>query len=162
VTVEGNRTSSDPVRRGRQGADRRHSRQGHAGKVSQVVPASTYGPIRSSEDRTSPPTRADHRHVRQAFFTLGKHEPPIVVPKRRCGDVRHHRRVHPFRRQTALFQMVQLGAEHGTSRGGDGASRRATRSSRPEGRAGSRAGRSAWPVEKLTGRHGDAETRNNI
>jgi len=85
-----------------------------AGKVSQVVPASD---IRTHSFIVKIDIPADKGLITgmygKAFFTLGKHE-AIVVPKTAVVEMSGITGVYLLSGdEAALFQMVQLGAEHG-------------------------------------------------
>ena len=85
-----------------------------AGKVSQVVPASD---IRTHSFIVKIDIPADKGLITgmygKAFFTLGKHE-AIMVPKTAVVEMSGIAGVYILSGdETALFQMVQLGADHG-------------------------------------------------
>jgi multidrug efflux pump subunit AcrA (membrane-fusion protein) len=85
-----------------------------AGTVSQVVPASD---IRTHSFIVKIDIPADKGLITgmygKAFFTLGEHE-AIVVPKTAVVEMSGITGVYILSGdETALFQMVQLGAEHG-------------------------------------------------
>jgi len=85
-----------------------------AGKVSQVVPASD---IRTHSFIVKIDIPADKGLITgmygKAFFTLGRHE-AIVVPKTAVVEMSGITGVYILSGDgTALFQMVQLGADHG-------------------------------------------------